>query len=282
MIRDAVIDELISWGESHADIRAMLLTSTRATGAPIDTYSDYDVILITTDVAARYGQRDWLRAFGDVVIDWWDPLERDPQTGELSTGNVVYYPGTKKIDFSLWSLETAAMIADGLPTELDAGYTVLLDKDGHTANWPGPTGKGYAIELPGCERFRQSVTDFFIGVPYVVTAMKRGEMLPAKWVLDFDMRYEYLLPMLEWYAVSIHGPETVIGVHGKGLKRLLPDETWTALERTYADMDAQANLRALHEMIDLFREVAKKVGEAIGCEYPQQLHDRVMAHIEQL
>lgn len=282
MNRDAVIDELIAWGETQADIRVMILTSTRATGAPTDRYSDYDVILVTRDVAARYRQRDWLRTFGDVVIDWWDPLERDPQTGEVSTGNVVYYPGTRKIDFSLWSVNTAASMANGLTTELDAGYAVLLDKDGLTADWPEPTGKGYAIELPGCERYRQAVTDFFIGVPYVVTAIRRGELLPAKWVLDFDMRYEYLLPMLEWYAVSIHGSGIRIGNIGKGLQKLLPPETWARLERTYADMDPQANLTALHEMIDLFRDVATRVGEAIGCEYPQHLHDRVMDHIAQL
>lgn len=279
MIRDTVIDELIAWGEAHADIRAIVLTSTRATSAPTDKYSDYDVIVITTDVAARYEQRDWLRVFGEVVIDWWDPLERDPHTGELSTGNVVYYPGTKKIDFSLWSVTTARSMADGLNTELDAGYAVLLDKDGSIAKWPKASGKGYAIELPDCDRYRQAVTDFFIGVPYVVTAIRRGELLPAKWVLDYDMRYEYLLPMLEWYAVSIHGPHVRIGNLGKGLQKLLPTETWAALVHTYADMDPQANLAAMHAMIALFRDVATKVAAAIGCDYPQELHDRVMAHI---
>lgn len=282
MIRDAVIDELIAWGESQADIRAMLLTSTRATGAPIDKYSDYDVILITTDVVARYEQRDWLRAFGDVVIDWWDPLERDPGTGLLATSSVVYYPGTKKIDFSLWEVGQAAVVAMVLPTELDAGVAILLDKDDLTADWPTPTGKGYATDLPDGEGYQQAITDFFIGVPYVITALRRGEILPAKWVLDFDMRYEYLLPMLGWYAVTLHGPEARIGNIGKGLQKLLPVETWTTLERTYADMDPQANLDALHSMITLFRDVAVMVGEVIGCEYPQELHDRVMAHIAQL
>lgn len=282
MNRDSVINELTGWGESQADIRAMLLTSTRAIGAPTDRYSDYDVILITSDVPARYEQRDWLRAFGDVVIDWWDPLELDPMTGLTLTGNVVYYSGTRKIDFTIWPVEQAAVIAAGLPTELDAGFAVLLDKDGLTAGWPQPTGRGYAIDLPNADRYREAVNDFFIGVPYVVTAINRGEMLPAKWVLDFDMRYEYLLPMLEWYAVSIHGSGARIGPHSKGLRTLLPAETWSVFERTYADTDPQANIDAMHAMIELFRDVAIKVGEAIGCDYPQNLHVRVMAHIAEL
>ena len=89
MATDATLAELVAWGESQPDIRAILLTSTRATGAPAYKYSDYDVILICTDVAARYERREWLTAFGEVVIDWWDPLQPDEDTGLVSTGNIV-------------------------------------------------------------------------------------------------------------------------------------------------------------------------------------------------
>lgn len=275
---DALVDELIAWATAQPDIRAMVLTSTRANGAPIDSYSDHDVILITTDVEDRYRQREWLRAFGDVVIDWWDPLMPDAETGLTTTGNVVYYPGTRKIDFTLWPVEMAALMVDGLNDELDAGYRVLLDKDDLTANWPDASGRAYAITLPKCERFQEAVNDFFIGVPYVATAMIRGEILPGKWVLDYDMRYEYLLPMLEWFAVAQHGTDVRIGTHGKGLHTLLPADVLEQLGATYAGMNVHDNLAALDAMVTLFRSVAMGVGEAIGCEYPQDVHDRVVNH----
>lgn len=278
---DETIRELIAWGRAQPDIRAMLLTSTRAIGAATDTYSDYDVILVCADVQARYEDRAWLAAFGEVVIDWWDPLQPDHDTGQLSTGNVVYYTGTRKIDFTLWPTGIASVMAATLIPELDAGYAVLLDKDDLTANWPTPTGHGYAISLPDCPRYREAVNDFFIGVPYVATAMIRGEILPGKWVLDYDMRYEYLLPMLEWYSLVLHGVVRV-GVHGKGLLRLLPDEVQNRLERTCVGMDVTDNLAAMDEMIALFSEVAEKVAVATGCAYPQDLHDRVVAHTNAL
>lgn len=282
MATDATLVELVAWGESQPDIRAMLLTSTRATDAPTDKYSDYDVILICTDVAARYARREWLTAFGEVVIDWWDPLQPDKDTGLVSTGNIVYYTGTRKIDFTLWPAEVAVLLAERLTPELEAGYTVLLDKDELTREWPHPTGTAYAIALPDCDRYREAVNDFLIGVPYVATAMIRGEILPGKWVLDYDMRYEYLLPMLKWYAVVLHGRDVRIGNTGKGLQGLLPDHVLSRLEKTYAGMEVQGNLAAMDEMITLFHEVALSVGDAIGCEYPQALHDRVLDHTRAL
>lgn len=281
-VADTVIEELVAWGALQSDIRAMVLTSTRATASATDRFSDYDIIVITNDIQFRYGARAWLQVFGEVVIDWWDPLEPDPDTGLLMTGNVVYYPGTRKIDFTLWPVEMAPHIARSLPVELDAGYRVLLDKDGLTSNWAHPSGQGYAIRLPGCARYREAVNDFFIGVPYVVTALLRGELLPAKWVLDYDMRYEYLRPMFEWYAVVLHGENVRIGINGKGLQRLLPDDVWQRFGTTYAGLDITGNRTALHEMIALFREVALEVGAAIDCAYPQDLHDRVMQHIAAL
>lgn len=282
-MKDVVESELIAWGKSQPDVRAMILTSTRAIpDAEIDTFSDYDVIVVTTDVRARFENREWLQAFGTVVIDWWDPLDTDPEIGLLTTGNIVYYPGTRKIDFTLWPVEMSAVVARELPAELDAGYRVLLDKDALTASWAKPSGRGYAVMLPDCAEYQEAVRGFLVGVPYVVTALKRGELLPAKWVLDYDMRYEYLIPMMKWYAAVIHGEALRIGVHGKGLLPLLPHDIRRHLEQTYALLDESANYQALREMVALFRNVAERVGESTGCAYPADLHDRVMMHISAL
>lgn len=278
-----MIPALVTWGESQPDVRAMVLTSTRAIeGAPVDRFSDYDVIVISTDIQARYKDKSWIQAFGDVVIDWWDPLEIDSETGFLTTGNIVYYSGTPKIDFTLWPLEMAGAVGQQLPTELDAGYRVLLDKDDLTKSWSEASGRGYKPELPDCRRYLETINSFFIGVPYVVTALLRGELLPAKWVLDYDMRYEYLLPMLKWYVVSIHGDSVQTGNHGKGIQRYLPAELLPRLASTYAELDIETNRLALTEMINLFRDIAQHVGEAIGCEYPTDLHERVLHHIGEL
>lgn len=280
---DSVENELIAWGESQADVRALILTSTRAQpDANIDQFSDYDVIVMTENVSDRYHHRDWLSSFGEVVIDWWDPLETLPGTELLTTGNIVYYPGTRKIDFSLWPVEMSARITKELPAELDAGYRVLLDKDSLTDRWSAPTYLAYPTTLPDAETYLDMINSFFIGVPYVATALARGEMLPAKWVLDYDMRYEYLLPMLEWYAAARKGEPVRVGNHGKGLQKLLPASIWARLEQTYAGMNIAENRAALNAMVRLFRDIAIEVGAAIGARYDEELHDRVMNHVQNL
>lgn len=45
-----VLAKLANWGEENSLIRAFILTSSRARpGAPVDIFSDYDVILVVTD-----------------------------------------------------------------------------------------------------------------------------------------------------------------------------------------------------------------------------------------
>lgn len=290
-MQDDITNKLISWGADQPDIRAMLLTSTRAIpDAHTDIYSDYDIVLVSTDCTTRFNDRRWLSEFGDVVIDYWDPLTTaDTLSGTPTSSGIVYYPGTLKIDFTLWSVEEVSAICAGppLPAELDAGYQVLLDKD--SRSWPAPTGHGYGIELPSEAEYLTLVNDFFIGVPYVMTALIREELLPAKWALNYDMRYVYLLPMLQWYALTMNtsadgnaADRPRFGINGKGLRQYLPDSVWQHFAETYSDLDVEVNRRALYRMIALFRDAAIVVGNAIGTAYPQELHDRVMAHVAAL
>lgn len=59
---DPVIARLIEWAEGKTSIRAMLLTSTRAVplpNAPVDEFSDYDVVLFVEDIHPFHEDRAW-------------------------------------------------------------------------------------------------------------------------------------------------------------------------------------------------------------------------------
>ena len=275
---DDVFDKLIRWVEGQSSIRAMLLTSTRAVpNATVDFLSDYDVILIVEDIHPYYEDRRWLADFGDVLVVYWDPIYPDPEHGIEKTANVTQYAGGLKIDFTLWPVELLQKLtqAPALQAELDAGYRILLDKDGLTEDMKPPTYRAYIPVRPTNAVYQLLINDFFTDVPYMAKCLLRGELLPAKWCLDYDMKHICLRPMLEWLVGVKHNWSVPTGSLGKGLKKWLPPGIWTQLENTYAGANIDQNWEALFRTISLFRQVAVEVGAALAYEYPLELDDRV-------
>jgi len=275
-----VFAKLIQWAEHRIEIRAMLLTSTRAVpNAPVDFLSDYDVILIVEDIHPFYEDRSWLDDFGDVLVVYWDPIFPDPEHGNEKTANVTQYTDGLKIDFTLWPVEVLQKIiqAPELQAELDAGYRILLDKDNLTQGMKPPTYRAYIPVSPTNEDYQLLINNFFTDVPYMAKCLLRGELLPAKWCLDFDMKHVHLRPMLEWLVGLKHNWSVPTGSLGKGLKKQLPPEIWSQLEDTYAGGNNQESWEALFRTIALFRQVAMDVGAGLGYEYPLELDERVTA-----
>ena len=274
---------ITEWAESRAEIRAVLLTSTRAVpGAHVDALSDHDVILIVRSLQPFVEHRTWINDFGDVLVAYWDPVHPDPDHDIEIIANVTQYASGLKIDFTLWpvSLFEKIVAALALPAELDAGYRVLLDKDGLTESMLSPTGEAYTPRLPTLEAYLTWINDFFSDAPYVAKCLWRGELLPVKWCLDYDMKHIYLRQLLEWRAEMDHDWSVPIGSLGKGLKKYLPGDIWTELEKCYAGARLEDNWAALKNTMALFRQVAIEVGVHLGYAYPYDLDERVTSYVE--
>jgi aminoglycoside 6-adenylyltransferase len=276
---------LVQWATARGRIRAMLLTSTRAIpDAPVDALSDYDVILVVRDIEPFVAERAWINDFGQVLVAYWDPIHPDPDFGIEQCGNVVQYADGLKIDFTLWPTAILQRILDApaLPAELDAGYRVLLDKDHLADALRAPTFRAYVPRPPSLEAYQTWINDFLSDAPYVAKCLCRDELLPAKWCLDEDMKHKYLRQMLEW-RVEIDGDWSVpVGSLGKGLKQHLPPDIWAEVEQTFAGACLADNWEALRRTMALFRRVAIEVGAALGYAYPDDLHQRVCAYVEQI
>ena len=280
-----LIPTLIQWATARSTIRAALLTSTRAIpDASIDALSDYDVILIVHDIHPYVADRTWLNDFGDVLIVYWDPIHPDSVFGIEQCGNVTQYADGLKIDFTLWSVALLQQIvaAPVLPAELDAGYRVLVDKDRLTAPMRLPTFTAYVPAPPSLETYQTLINDFLSDAPYVAKCLWRDELLPAKWCLDYDMKQIYLRQILEWCMEIDQRWSVPAGFLGKGLKKRLPPDIWDQVEQTYVGARVAENWEALARTMALFRQVAVKVGEHLGYAYPDDLHQRVSAYVEQI
>lgn len=145
-----------------------------------------------------------------------------------------------------------------------------------------PTSTAYIPAPPEEATYRLLVNDFFVGVPYVAKYLLRDEFLPAKWVLDYDMRDTYLRPMLEWRMECDHGWSVPTGVLGKGLKKRLPPDLWSELEGTYAAAGIEENWESLFRTVAFFRRIAREVGDQLGYVYPEEFDRRVTDHTHRM
>jgi len=278
-----IIERLIEWAEHQPLVRAMLLTSSRAIpNAPVDVFSDYDVILALRDVHPFHEDRTWLEAFGPVLALYRDPLE--PDEGFLKSGYVVQFENNLKIDFSLWAVEILQRIAADavLPPEFDAGYQVLLDKDHLTAGLKPPTYTAYIPKPPTEAEYHAVVEVFFLDATYVAKLLWRDDLMAAKYILDNMMKQEHLRPMLEWRLETDHQWSVKPGPYGRRLKQWLRSDLWAELEGTYTGAGLEENWQALDRTIDLLRRVALEVGERLGYAYPHDLDRRTVAYLQKV
>jgi aminoglycoside 6-adenylyltransferase len=281
--RDEIILHIIAWAESRPEIRAVILTSSRANpNAPVDLFTDYDVILAVTDIRPFFESRDWLEEFGRVLVLWRDPIQREYDAERFAY--ITQYEDGLKIDFSVWSKEFASRLAADLRLidELDVGYEVLLDKDGLSDGWKPPSYKAHIPNPPSEEEYLTEIETFFHEATYTAKHLWRDELMPAKYNLDKEMKADNLLRMLEWLVEVEHAWSLKPGAYGRFLKKRLPPEMWAELETTYVGADPAENWEALFHTIDLYRRIAFRVGEALGYDYPFGLHHRVVEYLQKV
>lgn len=275
-----VLARLLAWGEANDAIRALVLTSSRARrDDTVDPLSDYDVIVAVRDVspfAAGYG---WETALGRPLARWGD---ESTLLGERTVFRGVVYDDGVKVDYTFWPEALLDRVEDApdLPGCLDVGYRVLLDKDEGTSGWARPTYRAHIPSPPTREEYQAQVEEFWWAMTYAAKALWRGEVVFAKFVVDYDTKLGPLRRFLEWGIEIEHGWSVRPGVFGRGLERLLPPDLAAELLGTYVGAAVGENWDALLRTTALFRRVAREVGVALGYEYPQAVDDGVTAHLE--
>jgi len=279
----AIIHRLVQWGEQQRPVRAMLLTSSRTNpAAPVDVLSDYDVIVVVTDIQPYLTDEAWLEDFGELLVVYRDPIRHT--YGCETFIRVTHYQDGTKIDFSIWPVGIMPQIAaePHLPDFLDIGYQILLDKDHLTDALRSPTYTAFIPAPPTAEAYQTVIDEFFNDALYVAKYLWRDDLLPAKYSLDNVMKFECLRQMLEWRTEIAHGWSIKPGAHGRGLKRHVEPDIWAALEHTYVGAGISANWDALFQTIELFRSVAAEVGDQLGYTYPHDMEQRVLAYLQKV
>lgn len=279
----ATLKQFVAWGTQRDTVRAMVLTSSFTTDkAPVDALSDYDLILVVTDIYPMVSDTAWMGDFGPLLVRYTDPIQTED--GLARATFVVQYENGLKIDFALWPVEMLKRIvaAPQLSEEFDAGYLVLLDKDHLTDGLQPPTYRGYIPKSPTETDYLTRIELLFHNATYVAKFLWRDDLVAARHVLEGEMLQEDLRPMLEWHIEIAHGWTVKPGPYGRRLKRWLRPDLWAELEQTYTGPDLDANWEAMFRMIDLFRKVAIEVGQQLGFTYPHEMDRRAVAYLQRV
>ena len=277
------ITRLVQWAEGQPLVRAMLLTSTRAVpNAMGDVLSDYDVILALSDVRPFFEDRTWLEAFGTLLVLYRDPLETEG--GYLKSGYVVQFDSGLKIDFTLVETQYFASLhnARQLPAELDAGYRLLLDKDGLAGGLQPPTYRAYIPAPPTETEYLEAIEVGLLDATYVAKYLWRDDLMAAKFVLDNFLKQEHLRPLLEWHYEIDHGWRVKPGPYGRQMKKWLRPDLWVDLESTYTGPGLEENWDALFKTIALLHKAGVEVGSRLGFAYPYEMEHRTLVYIQKV
>jgi aminoglycoside 6-adenylyltransferase len=278
-----ILRQLKDWGEGQEPVRAMLLTSTRTRpGARVDLFSDYDVVLVVTDIQPFFTDRGWLEDFGRVLVVYRDPIKLE--YGIERFAYITQYEDGLKIDFTVWPVEMVPWLvaAPQLPDDLDVGYTILMDKDNLTAGLQTPTYAAHIPSPPTQAEYENRIEVFFHEATYVAKHLWRDDLMAAKYNLDYAMKMNKLRQMLEWRMEIDRGWSVKPGAYGRGLKQHLAPEIWQELERTYVGAGEQENWDALFNTIALYRRVAIEVGRHLGYSYPHELDRRTIEYLKKV
>lgn len=272
---EEVLKEVIDWAEKNDDVRAVLLTGSRASPENItDALSDYDIELAVNNATYYLTSEDWLSVFGNVLA-----IIRED---ELSLRLVLFEDF--RIDFRIHSLIDFPSYINQveLPRHLNAGFTVLLDKDKITANAQLPNYKFFVVNRPTQKQFSKTVTDFLWDTTYVAKCLWRNELFYAKNMSDNIIRFSYTEKIVEWYLGVQNKWEISPGKHGRFFKRLLDAEIWLELESTFAGSGLKENWISLFATLKLFRRLAKAVAENLDYPYPEALDLKITGYLEKI
>ncbi len=240
-----VYHQLTHWAEKNQNIRALILTGSRANpNAFVDLLSDYDVEVFVAKLDPFLKSDEWLATFGAILACWPpSPAKKDQRVTRLA----LFDDGIR-IDFQIATAEMLKQMLQlaQLPASYDNGYTILLDKDGLTESIPLPTYKAYQPTKPMQEEYLSVVHDFWWDSTYVAKSL--------------------------WRAVNPNK-------QGRWFKRYLDPETWREIKSTFAGAAIEENWQALFNMTALFRRIAQEIALALGYAYPFELDERVTAYL---
>jgi len=270
-----MLELIVGTARDDEQIRAVIMNGSRANpNAPRDSFQDFDIVYIVTEVSSFKRDSNWIKRFGEMMIlQMPDDMRNPPPSDDDRFAYLMQFTDGNRIDLTIHPIAKLDELGE------DSLSLLLLDKDGIIEHFAPASESDYLPKPPTAKAFADCCNEFWWCCPYVAKGLWREEILYAKYMLDQAVRDE-LMKMLRWHI----GVKTQFslnpGKFGKYFQQYLEPELWDMLQKTYADASYDRTWEALFVMCDLFRIVAIRVADHFGFDYPQNDDKNVSAHLQ--
>jgi len=265
---------ILSVAQLDPRIRAVVMNGSRASPtANPDSFQDYDIVYVVTDVKPFVKDANWIKQFGEILImqkpDEMDELWDKDKT--VFTYLMLFKDGNR-IDLKLINQSRV------LKWHRDSQSLLLLDKDGILGKYDPPSDKDYFPIQPTEKQFSDCCNEFLWVSTYVMKGICRKQLTYAKHMSEQVMK-EKLIELLIWHAAIITNYEKTIGYSGKYLENYIDQYVWDKFKKTYVDYNWENMWQALFLMCEIFDEVARTVSKHYGYRYNEEEYREVVRYL---
>jgi aminoglycoside 6-adenylyltransferase len=266
--REDLLRKIIAWGESSAEIKALVLigSSTRE-DPPADEWSDIDLVLIAADPGAYLDSNERFAALGE---PWIATVERGPD-GKIVERRILFRSGIDADFIVISPGHMQAFAEEPLKSITARGAKILVDKEKLLPELESEKRQAAAPEAPTGETFGELVNDFWFHSVWTAKKLRRGELWTAKSCCDGYMK-RLLLAMVEWHAAA---PGGAAWYNGRFIERWARADIVAQLEHTFAHYEEGDVWKALVKTMELFDAVARETARRLGYAYPEEEAQRI-------
>lgn len=269
-----IMELILKVAEKDERVRAVAMNGSRAnSNVPKDTFRDYDIVYLVSDLQSFLINPDWVNVFGKrIIMQTPEDMAMFPPELDGRFTYLMLFEDGHRIDLMLIPNEEKDIYCteDGLTV-------ILLDKDGDMPKLSEPTDKDYWVKKPSAEFFADCCNEFWWVSTYVTKGLWRQEILYA--FDHLNSAREMLLTMLEWKVGIETNFSLSVGKNSKYLKSYLDNDIWERLMKTYPNGDYEQVWNSLFETINLFEQVAIEVANILEYQYPSKDSNKVKQYL---
>lgn len=271
-----IIDNARNWAKKNPQIRALILTGSRACGNE-DDLSDYDFMVFCKNTSLVLKDHKWFASIGKL---WLSLPEKVSYHGKIYPTRLCIFEEGKNVDFTFFSLDVLrSLLKKG--TFLDAKTKVLVDKEGSTKSLKDPSIADLKIKKPSQKTFTLLVEEFWFEAYQIAKYIKRGDLWPAKF-RDADVKHRLLLKMIEWNEAAKLNWKFISRPTGKRMQSWISKSTWEEIQKIFCHFDQKECWKALFQMMALFRKLAIETATKSDFTYLYEIDRQVSDYIRKL